>query len=178
METLKSYLEPLLKECNRVLDCMSKEYPSSPNYTAMVKNFLNLDSVVDSIGLDEWRVNFKKSQDGVKAEVKQEQEPVVTETVTTVISTGTGAASFSTVDNGSVSEPVGEPEPEPVAEPVKKKKKLTKEDVRAILQAKSESGVLIQPIISQFVPEGKKVALSSIKASDYEALVEAVNNAG
>lgn len=76
------------------------------------------------------------------------------------------------------SESVGEPEPEPVAEPVKKKKKLTKEDVRAILQAKSESGVLIQPIISQFVPEGKKVALSSIKASDYEALVEAVNNAG
>lgn len=76
------------------------------------------------------------------------------------------------------SEPVGEPEPEPVVEPVKKKKKLTKEDVRAILQAKSESGVLIQPIISQFVPEGKKVALSSIKASDYEALVEAVNNAG
>lgn len=177
MATLRNYLEPLLKECNRVLDCMSKEYPSSPNYTAMVKNLIDLDSVVDAIDFDEQHPNlagFKVKHTEEKVEPKL--EPVVTETVT---APNENPTSFSTVDNsGSVPEPVGEPEPEPVAEPVKKKKKLTKEDVRAILQAKSESGVLIQPIISQFVPEGKKVALSSIKASDYEALVEAVNNAG
>lgn len=172
MATLRNYLEPLLKECNRVLDCMSKEYPSSPNYTAMVKNLSDLDSIVDSIAYDEQPSGLAGFRVEREANAK---EPVVTETVT---APNENPTSFSTVDNRLVPEPVGEPEPEPVAEPVKKKKKLTKEDVRAILQAKSESGVLIQPIISQFVPEGKKVALSSIKASDYEALVEAVNNAG
>ena len=54
---------------------------------------------------------------------------------------------------------------------------LTKESVRDLLKKKAAEGVLIQPIMEKFIPEGKPSKFSSIKASDYEALVKELNDA-
>ena len=54
----------------------------------------------------------------------------------------------------------------------------TKEAVREILTEASKNGVKIQPIMKQFIPEGQPAKLSSVPATSFAALVEAVQNAG
>ena len=81
-----------------------------------------------------------------------------------------------------VPEPVGEPERAAVVDDVsvvveEKEEKLTKEKVRAMLKEAAESGVLVQDIMVKFIPQGKKPTFSSIKASDYPALVKELEDA-
>lgn len=82
-------------------------------------------------------------------------------------------------DSFPAPEPVGEPEQPSVAETpiVKEEEKLTKEKVRALLKEAAESGVMVQPIMAKFIPDGKKQTFSSVKVSDYPALVEELENA-
>ena len=80
-----------------------------------------------------------------------------------------------------IPEPVGEPERAAVVDDVsvaeEKEEKLTKEKVRAMLKEAAESGVLVQDIMLKFIPQGKKATFSSIKASDYPALVKELEDA-
>lgn len=67
----------------------------------------------------------------------------------------------------------------PFIAPVEEKEDslYSKEMVREILTEASKNGIKIQPIMQQFIPEGKPSKLSSVPTSSYAALVEAINNA-
>lgn len=184
MDTLKNYFEPLLRECNRVLDCMSREHPSSSNYRAMVEVLSALDGIVSCVEYDDWRMGekYKAIEEG-KAE---EPKPFPT----TVSSHDTSKNDPSVVVTASstfhvdepVSEPVGEPERSTVVEEVPwvedtEEKELTREDVRAICKDMAAKGVLVQPIMTKYIPEGKSVTLSNLKSADYPAFVKELKNA-
>ena len=81
-----------------------------------------------------------------------------------------------------VPEPVGEPEPTTVVEEVPwventEEKELTREEVRAICKDMAAKGVLVQPIMTKYIPEGKSVTLSNLKSADYPAFVKELKNA-
>lgn len=163
MDTLKNYVEPLLRECNRVLDCMSREHPSSSNYRAMVDVLETLDGIVSCVEYDDWKMGEKyKAKEEVKAEEPEPFSPTV-----------------------SVPEPVGEPEPTTVVEEVPwvednkptQEKELTREEVRAICKDMAAKGVLVQPIMTKYIPEGKSVTLSNLKSADYPKFVKELKNA-
>ena len=63
-----------------------------------------------------------------------------------------------------------EPQPPFVAD-------LTAESVRDRLKTAAAHGILIQPIIAKFVPEGKPQKFSSVPADKYAELMEELNNA-
>ena len=165
--TIRDYLEPLMKECNRVLECMSREHPCSQNYKAMVDVLVKLDGIVDDVEYNvmsdtrrEMTASLYKEAFTKKTEKKaQEPEP------------------FPTAE--PVPEPVGEPEPVTVVEEVPwvEDDKLTREDVRAICKDMAAKGVLVQPIMTKYIPEGKNVTLSNVKAADYAAFVKELRNA-
>ena len=73
------------------------------------------------------------------------------------------------------------PEEEPVLVAVPEEPnavvELTAESVRARLKEAAQAGIVIQPIIAKYVPEGKPEKFSSVPASKYEELMEELNNA-
>lgn len=169
-DTIRYYAEALVKECGRVLGCMSKEDPSSQNYAAMVDVFCKLDSAVSDIDYGFLQEMLRKERDKNKA----------FEAATYVEAfTGKKPESFSATT--TVPEPVGEPEPTTVVEEVPwvedKDEKLTREDVRAICKDMAAKGVLVQPIMTKYIPEGKSVTLSNVKAADYPAFVKELKDA-
>ena len=159
-DTIRYYAEALVKECARVLGCMGKEDPASPTYAAMVDVFCKLDTVVSDI-------DYGVLQDMLRQEREKNEQPKAE------------LESFPTTV--SVPEPVGEPEPTTVVEEVPwvedKDEKLTREDVRAICKDMAAKGVLVQPIMTKYIPEGKSVTLSNVKAADYPAFVKELKNA-
>lgn len=71
--------------------------------------------------------------------------------------------------------PINEkPKAEPIpAEPTA----LTAEVVRERLKTAAKNGVVIQPIVEKYVPEGKPKKFSSVPVDKYPELMEEINNA-
>lgn len=67
------------------------------------------------------------------------------------------------------------PYPEPKQE--ERSEELTYESVREALNQARGRGVLLQPIIMKFVPEGSPAKFSSIPAESYPALMEELKDA-
>ncbi len=176
------YKDSLVNEVKRILSKLALNDPSSAGYRAMVDVLVKLDEVVNGIEYDE----LDSIRQYIKDENKRSLEELYTQAIAAKYDKTYTASSHDTSKNDPavvvtasstfptdepVSESVGEPERTSVVE-----EKLTKEKVRAILKEASEAGVLIQPVLEKFVPEGKKCNLSSVKAADYPALVKELND--
>ena len=141
-------------EVERSLTILRATRPESPDYGRIIDNLRSLHWVLGDI------VGFRATEP--TEEPRAEQFP--------------GAVTVGKSE--PVAEPVGEPEPVDPEDVPWVEEPLTKEKVRAYLKERSEAGVLIQPILTRFIPEGKKPTFSNVKAADYAALMEAVKNAG
>ncbi len=160
------YKDALIDEVKRILEKMKMNDPSTAVYKEMARRFIELDDVVRGIEyneLDKERIYFT-------SENKCSQEKVVA-AVEEFPTEGTVSKSVGGSDLPVVEESV------PWVEEPKAEEKLTKEKVRALLKEAAEAGVMVQPIMAKFIPEGKKQTFSSVKATDYEALVKELNNA-
>ena len=74
-------------------------------------------------------------------------------------------------------EPYVEDSPYPEPKQEESSEELTYESVREELNKARGRGVLLQPIIMKFVPEGSPAKFSSIPAESYPALMEELKNA-
>ena len=173
MSERKEYKEALVTEAKRILSKLNGEEPSSPNYVAMVKVFSTIDAIIVGIEYDE--------RDRVQAYLRDENKCSQPVSITTTY-VNEEAKAFPS--SATISESVGEPDQLVVEESVpwvdeepEKEEKLTKEKVRALLKEAADAGVMVQPIMAKFIPEGKKQTFSSVKASDYPALVKELEDA-
>lgn len=172
--SIRSYADALVKECERVLGCMHNEHPSTANYSAMAEVLVKLDGIVADIDYNFIQDLLRKEQEKNKA--------LVADTYYEALSKKKPEPFPTTV---SVPEPVGEPEPITVVEEVPwvedneptQEKELTREEVRAICKDMAAKGVLVQPIMTKYIPEGKSVTLSNLKSADYPAFVKELKNA-
>lgn len=154
--------EKLIKERDRVVDMLPTLDPTTESYDRALVVVIRLDGIIEDLD-----AQFFKRCEPPKATfevVKGAAKPV------------------------SILEPVAEPvQPTVVEEPEPAKEEPTKPEptetvydlatVRALLQEASGKGVQIQPIMAGFIPAGKPKKLSSIPASSYPELVEAIKNA-
>lgn len=168
--SIRSYADALVKECERVLGCMHNEHPSTANYSAMTDVLVKLDGIVADI-------DYNFIQDLLRKELEK-NKAIAADTYYEAL-TNKPEPFPTTV---SVPEPVGEPEPTTVVEEVPwvedtEEKELTREDVRAICKDMAAKGVLVQPIMTKYIPEGKSVTLSNLKSADYPAFVKELKNA-
>lgn len=176
------YKDALIDEVKRILEKLKMNDPSCVGYRAMVEVIVKLDEIINGIEYDE----FDSVRQYIKSENKRSLEEMYTQAIKAKYGKTYTASSQDTPANNEpevvtatstfptdepVSESVGEPEPMESEEP------LTKEKVRALLKEAAENGILVQPIMAKFIPEGKKATFSSVKASDYPALVEELKNA-
>ncbi len=184
------YKEALVNEVKRILSKLALNDPSCAGYKAMVEVLVKLDEVINGIEYDE----LDSIRQYIKDENKRSLEELYKQAIAAKYDKTYTASSHDTSKNDPavvvtasstfhvdepVSESVGEPErPTVVEESVPwEEEKLTKEKVRALLKEAAEAGVMVQPIMAKFIPEGKKQTFSSVKATDYEALVKELNNA-
>ena len=184
------YKESLVNEVKRILGKLAINDPSCAGYKAMVEVLVKLDEIINGIEYDE----LDSVRQYIKSENKRSLEEMYTQAIKAKYGKTYTASSQDTPANDEpevvtatstfptdepVSESVGEPERITVVEEpeLPKEEKLTKESVRALLKEAAEAGVMVQPIMAKFIPEGKKQTFSSVKAADYPALVEELNNA-
>lgn len=164
MEPIKEYRAAVLKECTRIVGCMSKEYPATENYRSMAMVLSDLTRAAYAM---EPYPPFRETPQ-VLVEKAEEPAPPVSEEEE-------AAPSFRPV---TPEQPV---QPEPVGGDgvavLNEKKEYTKEEIRSLLEETAAKGVVIMPILQKYIPEGKPVKFPSIKASDYPALAEDLKNA-
>ncbi len=150
------------EEIERIKDYLLRTSPLDQNYKLLLAELGKLYELED---LEYWRTTHTKEPykptpeniidpaDVVKAKSEEPKEPVYTEVV-----------------------PADLP-PATLPEEPAKKAEPTKEEVRALLASKAKEGIVIENILAKYVPEGKPHKFSSIKSSDYAAIMEDLNHA-
>lgn len=149
----------LSREIERVKVILSETNPLYREYKELVRT---LDELIKCAQSESW---YLADRERLLSGVCEEPIP---EPITTGLVDPTVPVAFIEA------EPVGTSEEE--YECVRQEA-YTKESVRGMLAEASHNGVMIQPIIEKFVPEGRPIKFSEIPQNKYPELVEELNNA-